>query len=157
MFQYIPRHDTDTLRSHHNLLPVNIPDHLICDFLIRIHRLNIVYSKWKDIFIVDSIHNCVAVKLISKGLSCSKELRILCSARIYGENRCSCKSEQMVFLKVLYNSRVHISELAAVTFIKNNDDVLHIHFMPRILFYKSSQFLYCSNNNMRILVFQLTF
>ena len=157
MFQYILCYNSDTLRSHHNLFTVDVPDHLIRDFFFHIHCFNIVHPEWKNIFIVNSIHNRVAVELVSKGLTCSKEFWILGSAGINRENRCSCKSKQMIFLEILHNRSVHISKLTAVTLIKNNDDMFHIHFMPRILFNKSSQFLDCSNDDVCIWIFQLPF
>ena len=157
MFQYVLCPNTNTLRSHHNLFTVDVPDHFICDFFFRVHRFNIINLERKNIVIINRIHNRITMELISKGLTCGKEFRILGSTGIDRENRCSCKPKQMVFLKILHNSSVHIPKLAAVALIKNNDDMFHIHFMPRILFYKSSQFLNCSNDNMRICVFQLTF
>ena len=157
MFQYVLCYNSDTLRSHHNLFTVDVPDHLICDFFFHIHRFNIIHPEWKNIFIVNRIHNRITVELISKGLTCSKEFRILGSAGINRENRCSCKSEQMIFLKILHNRSMHISELTAVALIKNNNNMFRIHFMSRILFYKSSQFLDCSNNDVCIWIFQLPF
>ena len=63
----------------------------------------------------------------------------------------------MIFLEIFYNSRMHISELTTMALIKNNNNMLHVHFVPGILFYKGSQFLNSSNDDMRILVFQLSF
>ena len=157
MFQYVLCYNSDTLRSHHNLFTVDVPDHLICDFFFHIHRFNIIHPEWKNIFIVNSIHNRITVELISKGLTCSKEFWIFCSAGINRENRCSCKSKQMIFLEILHNRSVHIPKLTAVALIKNNNDMFRIHFMSRILFYKGSQFLDCSNNDVCVRVFQLPF
>ena len=157
MLQYILCHDTDALRGHHNLLPVNIPYHLVCDFFIRVHRLNIIYPERKDILIIDCIHDRVTMQLIAKGLPCRKKLQILRSAGIYGKNRSSRKSEQVVFLEIFYNSCVHISKLAAMALVKNNDDVFCVHLMPRILLNKRGQLLNGRNNDMRIRIFQLTF
>ena len=138
MLQYILRHHTDALRSHHNFFTIDIPNHFICDFFLYIHCFYVVNSEWKNIFIINRIHNRIAVKLIAESLSSSNECWILCFSRISRENRCSRKSKQMIFLKILYDSRVHISELATMAFIKNNDDMFHIDFMARILFYKGS-------------------
>ena len=63
----------------------------------------------------------------------------------------------MIFLEILHNRSVHIPKLTAVALIKNNNDMFRINFMPRILFYKGSQFLDCSNNDVCIRVFQLPF
>ena len=60
------------------------------------------------------------------------------------------KRHKKEFLEILYNRSMHITKLTAVALIKNNNDMFHIHFMPRILFYKSSQFLNCSNDNVCI-------
>ncbi len=156
MLQYVLCHNTNTLRCHHNLFTIDVPNHLVCDFFLHIHRFNIINTEWKNILIVDCIHNRITMKLISKGLACGKELWILSSSCIDRKNRCSCKSKQVIFLEILNNSCMHISELTAVALIKNSDDVLTIHFMPWILFYKSSQFLNGSNDNMGIWIFQLS-
>ena len=157
MFQYVLCYNSDTLRSHHNLFTVDIPDHFVRDFFFHIHCFNIIHPEWKNIFIVNGIHNRITMELISKSLTCGKELRILGSAGINRKNWCSCKSKQMIFLKILYNCSVHISELAAVALIKNNNDMFRVNFMSRILFYKGSQFLDCSNNDVCIRFFQLPF
>lgn len=140
MFQYVLCHNTNTLRSHHNLFTVNVPDHLVSDFFFHIHRFNIIHPEWKNIFIVNRIHNRVAVELVSKDLTCSKEFWILGSAGINRENWCSCKSKQMIFLEILHNRSVHISKLTAVALIKNNNDMFRINFMSQILFINVANF-----------------
>ena len=53
----------------------------------------------------------------------------------------------MVVLEILYNSGMHITKLATVAFVKDNNDMLIVNLMIRILLYESSQFLNRSNNN----------
>ena len=157
MLQYVLCHNMNTLGSHHNLFTVDVPNHFVCDFFLCFHRFYIVHSERKNIFVVNCIYNCIAVEIISKGLLCGAKFRILGTVGIDRENRCSCKSKQMIFFKILHNRSVHISKLTAVALIKNNNDMLCIHLMARILFYKGSQLLYCSNDNMCIRILQLSF
>ena len=46
MLQDIAGHKLDALGRHHGLLPVNVPDHLIRNFFLSLHRLDIIYPEW---------------------------------------------------------------------------------------------------------------
>ena len=63
----------------------------------------------------------------------------------------------MVVLEILYNSSVHITKLATVAFVKNDDNVFPIHFMFAVFFDEGRQLLNGSNDNMGIRIFQLLF
>lgn len=73
------------------------------------------------------------------------------------ENRGSCETEQMVFLEVLYDSRVHIAELAAMALIEDDDDVLRIYLVPLVLLDEGRQFLNGRDDDFGVGVFQLLF
>jgi len=97
------------------------------------------------------------MKLIAKSLSCCIKFWILRPAGVDWKNRCSSKAKQMIFLKILYNSRVHISKLTAMALVKNDNDMLTIHLMSRIFLNKSRQFLNRCDNDFHIWIFQLSF
>ena len=63
----------------------------------------------------------------------------------------------MVPLEILHNSRVHISELAAVAFVKNNDNVLVIDHVPFVLRHKGGELLNGGDDNSCVRVLQLLF
>ena len=157
MLQYILRDNPDAFRCHHDLFSVDIPYHLVCDFFLNIHCFNVINTERKDIFIIDSVHDSVSMKLDAKCLCCGKKLGILCSAGIYRENRCSCKSEQMIFLKVLHDSRMHITKLASVAFIKYNYHMLRVDLMVWILLDKGCKLLNRCNNDTSLRILQLSF
>ena len=157
MLQDIAGHKLDALGRHHGLLPVNIPDHLIRDFFLSLHRLDIIYPEWEYILVIDCIHNGIAVKLIAKRLRRSKEFRVFRPARIHGKDWCTGEAEQMVFLKVFHNRRMHVPKLAPMALVKNDDYVFRIHLMNRVLLDKGCQFLDGCDNDMGFHVFQLLF
>ena len=159
MFQYVLCYHANSLRSHHNLFTVNIPNHFVSNFFICTHCFVIFHMERQNIFIIYSIKDSIPVKLVAECLLCGKKFRIfhLIYQCVLRKNRGSGKSEQIIFFEALYNSRMHIPELTSVTLIKNNDHVFTIYFMSRILFYKSSQFLNGRNNNMCVRIFQLSF
>ena len=157
MLQYILRDNPDAFRCHHDLFSVDIPDHLVSNFFLDIHSLDVINTEWKNIFIVNSVHDSVSMKLVTEGLCCCKKLRILCSAGIYRENRCSCKSEQMIFLKVLHDSCMHISKLASMAFVKYDYHMLRVNIMSRILLDKCRKLLNRCDNNASLRILQLSF
>ena len=61
MFQNIIGYKGYTFWSHHCLFAVDIPHHLIINGFICVHCLNVIYSKWKNIFIIDCIHNGISM------------------------------------------------------------------------------------------------
>ena len=136
MFQYILCNKLNTFLCHHNFFTINVPYHFICNFFIHIHGFNIVYSKWKNIFIINRINDCITMKLISKRLCRCEKSCTLCFSGINRKYWCTCKPEQMIPFKIFYNCCMHISKLTSMAFIKDNDYMFFIYFMIWILFYK---------------------
>lgn len=66
------------------------------------------------------------------------------------------KAEQIVLLKILGDSLMHIAELAAVAFVKNDDYPLVKHRMSGVLFDESRQLLNGGDNDFGVVIFQLT-
>ena len=95
------------------------------------------------------------MKLIAKGLFGSPQSGILTDTGISRKNRCSSESEQMVFLEVLSNCLVHITELATVALVEDNDYTLIKNAVAGILLNKGCQFLNGSNDDFCAIIFQL--
>ena len=148
MLKDILCYKADSLWSHHCLFTIDIPYHLVINIFFYIHCLDVIYTEWKYIFIIDGIYDGICMKLITKGLTSGKELRVFCTICIHREYRCTRKSKQMIFLEVLYDGCVHITKLTSVTFIKDNNHMFLIYFMPRILFDEGSKLLNrCDNDS----------
>ena len=137
MFQNIIGNKCDTLRCFQCFLPVDIPHFLIINVCVYIHCFDVVHTERKHILIIDCVHDCISVELVSESLLRCKELHIPNSSCISREYRCAGKAEQMIFLEIFHNSCVHISELASVALVKDNYNVLAEHLMPFILSYES--------------------
>ena len=97
------------------------------------------------------------MKLVTKRLRRSKEFRVFRPARIHGKDWCTGEAEQMVFLKVFHNRRMHVPKLAPMALVKNDDYVFRIHLMNRVLLDKGCQFLDGCDNDMGFHVLQLLF
>lgn len=148
MLKDILCYKADSLWSHHSLFTVDIPYHLIINIFFYIHCLDVIYTEWKYILVIDGINDSICMELITESLCCGKELRVLGTTCIHREYRCTRKSKQMIFFEVLYDSRMHIAKLASVAFIKDNYYMLLIYFMSRILLDESSKLLNrCDNDS----------
>ena len=81
----IPRHQFDTLRRHHSLFTVDVPDHFICDFLVHIHCFDIVHTERQDILVINSIHNSVGMQLVSNCLLYTSESKLILAGELNGQ------------------------------------------------------------------------
>ena len=66
---------------------------------------------------------------------------MLALACVGSEDRCACKTEQMIFLERLHDFCVHISELTAVALVKDDHAMLVEHLMPLVLGHEVVQLL----------------
>lgn len=99
MLKDILCYKADSLWSHHSLFTVDIPYHLIINIFFYIHCLDVIYTEWKYILVIDGINDSICMELITESLCCGKELRVLGTTCIHREYRCTRKSKQMIFLK----------------------------------------------------------
>ena len=81
------------------------------------------------------------MELIAKGLRRGQQLHVLAFSCIGGENRCAGKAKQMIILERLNNLGVHISELAAVALVKDDNAMLAEHFVSLVFRDKVVQLL----------------
>ena len=81
------------------------------------------------------------MELIAKGLRRSQQFHVLSFSCISGENRRAGKSKQVIILECLNDFSMHLSELAAVTLIKDNNRVLSKYLMSLVLRDKVVQLL----------------
>ena len=96
------------------------------------------------------------MELIAKSLLCRAECGILAHACIDCKDGRAGKAEQMILLKVLGDSLMHIAKLAAVAFIENDDHSLIKYGMSGVLFDESCQLLDGGNDDLGVVIFQLT-
>ena len=157
MVKDILGHQRDTLGCHERFFPVDIPNLFIVHVRLCVHRLDVVHTERQHILVVDGIHDGISMQLVAKGLCRGKITRVHRSSCVGRKNRCACETKQMVLLEILDDCLVHITELAAVALVKDDDNVLLIDLMPRILLDEGRQLLDGGNDDMCFRVFQLTF
>ena len=81
------------------------------------------------------------MELVAKGLRRGQQLHVLAFSCIGGENRRAGKTEQVIFPKRLNNLGVHISELATVALVKDDNAMLVEHLMSFVLGHEVVQLL----------------
>ena len=157
MVKDISRNKRDTLRGHICFFTVNIPYLDIFNIFFLVHCLDIIDTERENVLIVDSINDCIGMKLIAESLCCCAEIRILARTGIQSKDWRACKTEKMILPEFLCNRLMHITELTAVTFIKDDNDTLIIYSMGGILFDECSELLNSGNDNTAIGIFKLFF
>ena len=155
MVKNVFRHQLDTLRRKIGVFSVDVPNLLINDFLVDGHSLDVIHPEGQNILVIDSIHDGIGMELVSKCLLRGAELGIPVGAAVDRKNRSSGKAEKMIFLEVLYDSRMHITKLTAMALIEDDDDVLRIYLVPLVLLDEGRQFLNGRDDDFCIGVFQL--
>ena len=97
------------------------------------------------------------MELVAEGLGGGEELRPAGGPGIGGKDRGAGEAEQMVFLEILHDGRVHISELTAVALVEDDDHMLLIDLVGRVFFDESGQLLDGGDDDMGVVVLQLLF
>ena len=97
------------------------------------------------------------MELISESLLRCTQIRVLARTRIHGEYRRTRKAEKMIFPELLGYRGVHITELAPVTFIEDDNNALIVYIMRRILANECRKLLNSSYDNAAVRVFKLLF
>ena len=141
MLQRVFDNFTNTLRRTHRLFNVNGRNVLVLDVLFFLDRVYVVDAERKNVAVIDSVHDCVGVELIAKGLRRGQHRQMLALACVCGKDRCACKTEQMIFLERLYDFCVHISELAAVALVEDDNAMLVEYLVSLVLAHEIIQLL----------------
>ena len=156
MSEDIFRHQANALRGQICFFPINVPDLFIINILVHIHCFDIVHTEWQDILIVDGVHNRIGMKLIAESLCRSPQRRLFTDTGIGGKDRRSRETKQVILLEIPGNGKVHITKLAAVAFVENNDHTLVKYTVSGIFLDEGGQLLNGSNDDLRTIILQLT-
>ena len=138
----------DALWSLESFLPVDIPDLLIINVRIGVHSFNVVYTEREYVLIIDGIDDGIGMQLVAKSLLGGEVLGIGSGPCVCGEDRCASKAEHIVFLKTLHNGVVHITKLAAMTLIEDNNNLAAVDLMILVFLDEGGQLLDGRNDDM---------
>ena len=155
MRQYVLRNQADPFRGQKRLFPIDIPNFLVVNIRLGIHRFDVVHPERQYVFIIDGIHNGIGVELIAKSLFRRAEGRVFAHSRVNGENRCTGKAEQMIFFEIPGNGLVHIPKLAAVAFIEDDHNTLVKYRMTGVFLDEGCQLLNGGDDDFCVVIFQL--
>ena len=147
MFQYIPDNFPNPLRCFHGFFNINGRNSFVLNALSFPDRVHVIDTEGQHIAVVNCIHNGIRVQLISEGLGRRQQFHVFAFPGVGGKNRRTGKSEQMIVFKRFHNFGVHISELAAVALIKNNDTMFVKDRMSPVLGNKMIQLLYSGDDD----------
>ena len=95
------------------------------------------------------------MQLVPKCLLCGAQIRVLSRPGVDRKDGCSGEAEQVIVLKCLGDGLVHISELAAVALVKNDDDMLAKDGVTLVLPHENIQLLNGGDDDFRARVLQL--
>ena len=157
MLQYVLNYERNSLRGLIRLFPVNVPHLFIVNILFHIHCFNVINTEGKHIFVVYGVYYRVGMQPVAKCLRRGGRFYVFESVGVFWENRCTCKSENVIFFKFVDNSLVHITKLTAVAFVKNYYNMLTVNLMLGIFLNKGCQLLNSGNYYIGVIVFKLFF
>ena len=155
MLQRVADDLADALRRAHCLFNVDGANLRVFHVVLFLDRVHIVDAKRQDISVVDRVHDRVGVELVAKRLLRGAKLRIFACPGVDRENRCPGEAEQVIVLKGFRDRLVHIAELAAVTFVENDDKMLTKGRMAFIFAHKNVELLDRRDDDARVRVFHL--
>ena len=99
----------------------------------------------------------ILVRLSSKDLGRCFQGSFSTAWSIGRKDRRSGKPEQVIFLKIPDDRRVHIAKLTPVTLVEDNDHPFGVNRMVLFLLDESGQLLNRSDDNMGVIILQLLF
>ena len=155
MVKDILGHKRDTLGGHICFFPVNIPHLDIFNIFFLVHRLDIVHTERKDILVVDSVNYRILMQPVSESLFCCTQVWVLTCSGILCEDRRTSESEQMILFELLGDRQVHITKLAPVALIKNDDHTLFINLVCLIFLDECGELLNGSDYDLTVWIFKL--
>ena len=133
VFEYVADDLTDAVRVSHRFLSIDGRDIFILHIVFHLHCVDVIDAEGQHVPIIDSINNGIGVQLFPKGLWRGSHQRIATTTGIGRKDGCPSKAEQVIMLKGLHNFAMHITELGAMTFVKDYDHVLFKDIMAFIL------------------------
>ena len=155
MLQRVADDLANALRRAHRLFNVDRPNLRVFHVVLFLDRVHIVDAKRQDVPVIDRIHDRVGVELVAKRLLRGSKVRVFARPGVDGEDRRAGEAEQVIVLKGFRDRLVHISELAAVTFVENDDKMLPERRVAFVFAHKNIKLLDRRDDDPRVGVFHL--
>ena len=155
MLQRVADDLADALRRAHRLFNVDGANLRVLHVVLFFDRVHIVDAKRQDIPVVDGVHDRVGVELVTKRLLRGAKVWILAGPGVDGEDRRTGEAEQVIVLKGFCDRLVHVAELAAVTFVENDDKMLPERRVSFVFAHENIELLDRRDDDPRVRVFHL--
>ena len=151
MFQNIRCHVVDATRIAQCLFSFYVPHLAVFHIFLFLHGANIVHTEGQYVVVADSVDDGVGMQSFAKGILCRFDKSYTCWHILY-KDRCTRKSEDVVFLKLLRDGCMHIAKLAAVALVENQYHFFLVDVAVGVLLDKARQLLYGSNDDFALAV-----
>ena len=148
IFHYL-RH---SLRRGHCLFPVNGRNLFVSDTCLLLHGIDIIDSEREYVAVIDGINDGVCVEFVSEGLLRGFQPHVSSGSGILCEDRRARETEHVIFLEVLRDGGMHLSEVASVTFIEDNYHALLEYGVVLVLLDEDGKLLYGRDNDTVIMM-----
>lgn len=156
VIQNVFGHQLHPLGSHEGLFPVDIPDGFVVNVRFLLHRLDVIHPEGQHIVVVDGVHDGVGVELFPEQLGGGGVRHFSRGGSVDREDGGTGKPEQMVFLEMLDDGRVHIAKLAAVAFVKDQHHTALVDQVSGIFLDEGGQLLDGGDDDAGVRVLELT-
>ena len=153
--QNILRDQANTFRRKESLFAVDVPDFLVINVWLGIHRFDGVHAEGQHILVTDGIYDGVGMELVAEGLRCCAKVGRLTHTCIDCKDGRAGKAKQMIPFEILGDGLVHVPELAAVALVEDDDEPFVKHRMSGILFDECSELLNGGNDDFGVIIFKL--
>ena len=165
VIQDVPGDHLHPLGGHEGFFPVDIPDGLVVNVGLLLHRLDVVHPEGQHVVVVDGVHDGVGVewphgvalfvRLPAEKLGGGFHAALAAGGGVDRKDGGAGETEQMILFEVGDHGLVHIPELAAVTFVKDQYHMALVDRVGRIFLDEGGQLLDGGNDDAGVGVLQL--
>ena len=155
VFEDISGDVADPGRIEQGFFPVDIDDLLIFDLLLFAHGADVFDAEGEDIFIADGVDDRVGVELVAERLSGGFEVGAAAGTGVFGGDRRSGESEDVIFPERAGDCLVHIAELRAVALVEDDDEMARIDLVILLFLDEDRKFLDRGDDDAGIRIFEL--
>ena len=125
-------HGRDALRVHVCAVGIDAFNVVIIDAVAHAERIEVVDAERQDGVVPDCVDDRIGVQLVSKGLLGGAQVCFTGAGGVFREDGCAGEAEEVIVAEGSRDVGVHVAELAAVTFVEDEDDVPGVDGVPAV-------------------------
>ena len=125
-------HGRDALRVHVCAVSIDAFDVVVIDTVAHAERIEVVDAERQDGVVPDCVDDRIGVQLVSEGLLGGAQVCFTGAGGVFRKDGSSGETEEVVVAEGSRDVGVHVAELAAVTFVEDEDDVPGVDGVPTV-------------------------